>query len=75
MVYRGLHLDAGYRIDPRINGKVLVELKAVDQLHPIHEAQLITYLKLSGCKVSLLMNFNVRALKQGLKRLVHQFPM
>jgi GxxExxY protein len=74
VVYRGIRLDCGYRLDLLVEGKVIVELKAVDKLHPIHEAQLISYLKLSGCKLGLLLNFNVRILKEGLKRLVHEFP-
>jgi GxxExxY protein len=53
-----------------VEGKVIVETKAVDQFHPIHEAQLITYLKLTGCKVGLLINFNVKVLKDGIKRKV-----
>jgi GxxExxY protein len=72
--YQGLLVDAGYRIDLLVNGKVIVELKAVDQLHPIHDAQVITYLRLSGCKLALLLNFNVLLLKKGIKRLVHNFP-
>jgi GxxExxY protein len=72
--YQGLLIDAGYRIDLLINGKVIVELKAVDPLHPIHEAQVITYLGLSGCRLALLLNFNVLVLKKGIKRLVHNFP-
>ena len=53
-----------------VDGKVIVELKAVEKLEPIHEAQLLSYLKLSGCKVGLLINFNVRVLKLGIRRLV-----
>ena len=56
--YKGVRLDCGYRLDLLVNGKVVVELKAVDALHPVHEAQLLTYLKLSGCRVGLLINFN-----------------
>lgn len=74
VIYRGLKIDAGYRIDLLVNGKVILELKAIDSLAPIHEAQTITYLKLSGCKVGLLINFNVQLLKNGIKRLVHNFP-
>jgi len=69
--YRGLHLDAGYRLDLLVNEQVIVELKAVERLLPIHQAQLLTYLKLSRCKVGLLINFNVQRLKDGIKRLIH----
>ncbi|MEW5956572.1 MAG: GxxExxY protein [Chloroflexota bacterium] len=68
--YKGVKLDCGYRLDFLVTGKVIVELKAVDELHPIHEAQLLTYLKLTGCKVGLLINFNVPVLKNGIKRMV-----
>ena len=68
--YKGVRLDCGYRLDLLVNGKVVVELKAVDALHPVHEAQLLTYLKLSGCRVGLLINFNVPVLKEGIKRMV-----
>ncbi len=53
-----------------MGGKVIIELKAVERLEPIHEAQLLSYLKLSGCKVGLLINFNVKVLKSGIRRLV-----
>ena len=69
--YQGLHLDAGYRLDLLVNEQVIVELKAVERLLPIHQAQLLTYLKLSRCKVGLLINFNVQRLKDGIKRLIH----
>jgi GxxExxY protein len=68
--YKGVRLDCGYRLDFVVADKVVVELKAVDALHPVHEAQLLTYLKLTGCRVGLLMNFNVPILKEGIKRLV-----
>jgi GxxExxY protein len=68
--YREVNLDCGYRIDLLVDGKVIVEVKAVDKLNPIHEAQLLSYLKLSNCKVGLLINFNVRILKNGVRRLV-----
>ncbi len=70
VVYQNVKLDCGYRIDLLVNKKVIVEIKAVESLLPIHEAQLLSYLKLSGCKVGLLINFNVRVLRVGLKRLV-----
>lgn len=68
--YRGVHLECGYRIDLLIEKKVVIEIKAVDRLQPIHQAQLLSYLKLSGCKVGLLINFNVRILKNGIRRMV-----
>ena len=68
--YRDVKLDCGYRLDLLVDGRVIVELKAVERLEPIHEAQLLSYLKLSGCKVGLLINFNVRVLKLGIRRLV-----
>lgn len=70
VVYKGTKLDCGYRLDFLVAGKVVLELKAADELHPIHEAQLLTYLKLTGCKVGLLINFNVPVLKNGIKRRV-----
>jgi GxxExxY protein len=68
--YRGVQLDCGYRMDLLVEGKVIVEAKAVERFDPIHEAQLLSYLKLSGCKVGLLINFNVKVLKNGIRRLV-----
>jgi len=74
VVYRQIKLDTGYRLDLLIEGMVIVEVKAVDRLAPIHDAQLLSYLKLSGCKVGLLINFNVKVLKQGIKRVVNNYP-
>ncbi len=68
--YKGVKLDCGYRIDFLIEDLVILELKPVDSLQPIHEAQLLTYLKLTGLKVGLLINFNVPVLKQGIRRLI-----
>jgi GxxExxY protein len=68
--YKGLKLDCGYRLDLLIGAKVVVEVKAVEALLPIHEAQLLTYMKIGGWKVGLLINFNVPMLKQGIRRLV-----
>ena len=68
--YKGIRLDCGYRLDLLVAGTVVVEIKAVDRLLPIHQAQLLTYLRLGGWTVGLLMNFNVAALKQGIKRVV-----
>ena len=68
--YKGFKLECGYRIDLLVARTVVVEVKAVEVLLPIHEAQLLTYLKLGGWKPGLLINFNVPVLKQGIKRLV-----
>ncbi len=69
--YKGVHVDCGYRIDFLIDNQVIVELKAVEAVLPIHRAQLITYLKLTGCKVGLLINFNVQQLIKGIERLAN----
>ena len=69
--YKGIRLECGYRIDLLVAGLVIVEIKSVEALAPIHEAQLLTYLKLTGIKVGFLINFNVVVLKQGIRRLVH----
>ena len=74
ITYREVKLDCGYRIDLLVEGSVVVELKSVEVLGPVHEAQLLSYLKLSGCKVGLLINFNVKVLKQGIRRMVNEFP-
>jgi GxxExxY protein len=71
--YKQVELDCGYRLDLLVEGQLIIELKTVEKLQPVHEAQLLSYLKLSGCKVGLLMNFNCRVLKDGLKRFVHQY--
>jgi GxxExxY protein len=73
VVYKGIKLDCGYRIDVLVNDLVIIELKTVEKLLPIHDAQLLTYLKLYNRPLGLLMNFNVPALKDGIKRLVNQF--
>jgi GxxExxY protein len=72
VVYQGIQIDAGYRIDLIVEEVVIVELKSVAELCPIFEAQLLTYLKLSGLKVGLLINFNVEHLKEGIKRMVNK---
>lgn len=69
--YKGFRLDCGYRLDLLVASSVVVELKSVEALAPIHEAQLLTYLKLTGVKVGLLINFNVVVLKNGIRRPVH----
>ena len=68
--YKGVKLGSGYRLDLFVEEKVIVELKSVDAIEDIHKAQLLTYLKLTGCKVGLLINFNVSMLKNGIERLV-----
>ncbi len=68
--YKNASIDCDYRVDLIINDQVVVELKAVETVHPIHEAQLMTYLRLSGNKVGLLINFNVRLLRDGITRRV-----
>jgi GxxExxY protein len=68
--YKGTRLDCGYRLDFVVDGKVVVELKVVEAIHPLHEAQLLTYLRLTGCRVGLLINFNVPVLKDGIVRRV-----
>lgn len=70
LVYKGISLDSTCRLDLVVESKVIIELKSVDQLHSVHEAQLLTYLKLSGIKIGLLINFNSRLLKDGIRRFV-----
>ena len=69
--YKGVRLDCGYRLDIVVSESVVLELKACDRLERIHQAQLLTYLKLSGIKYGLLINFNVPVLKDGIKRMVN----
>ncbi len=70
VIYDGIKMDAGYRIDLLVNEQVILELKAVDDIAPIYKAQLMTYLKLSGLKMGLLLNFNVQDMKKGINRIV-----
>lgn len=70
IVYKKLRLDYGYRIDLLIENKVVIEIKSVDALHPVHEAQILTYMKFAEKKVGLLINYNVKLLKEGIKRYV-----
>ena len=70
VVYKSIELDCGYRADLVVEDSVLVEIKAIDSLLPLHDAQLLSYLKLGGWKVGLLINFNVELLKHGLRRRV-----
>ena len=72
IIYDGLRIDLGYRIDLLVDGAVVVEVKSVRKLDPIHSAQLLSYLKLGGYKVGLLLNFNVPQLKDGILRLVNR---
>jgi len=74
VVYKDVKLDCGYRLDLVVEDSVVVEVKAVEQLAPIHDAQLLSYLRLSEKRVGLLINFHVRVLKNGLKRIVNDFP-
>jgi len=74
VVYKGVSLECGYRLDLLVEGMVIVEIKAVDRLMPIHQAQLLSYLKLSGYRVGLLINFNTKVLKDGIRRVVNDFP-
>ena len=71
VVYKGIRLDCGYRLDLVIENRLILELKAVEKVMPIHEAQLLTYLKLSGLSLGLLINFNVCYLRDGIKRMVN----
>ena len=70
--YKGMDFDVDYRMDLLVAEKVIVELKVVERLLPVHEAQLLSYLRLSGKKLGLLINFNVAVLKDGIKRVVNQ---
>ena len=70
VVYKEVKLDCGYRIDMRDERKVIVEVKSVEALNDVHMAQILTYMKLSGCKLGYLINFNVKLLKTGIKRVV-----
>jgi GxxExxY protein len=73
LIYKEVKLDAGYRLDLIVESKVIIEVKSIEVLNDIHTAQVLTYLKVSGCKVGLLINFNVLRLVDGLKRLVNKF--
>jgi GxxExxY protein len=70
VIYKGIEIDCGYRLDLLIEEKLIVEIKSVEKLIPIHEAQILTYMKLSKIGLGLLMNFNVPLLKDGIKRFV-----
>ena len=70
LIYKEVKLEAGYRVDLLVENSVIVEIKSVDELNNVHLAQVLTYMKLSGCKLGLLVNFNVQHLKQGIKRVI-----
>ncbi len=71
LIYEDVKLDIGYRIDIIVEGKFIIEVKSVAELNDVHLAQLLTYLKLSNCKLGLLINFNVKLLKDGVRRVVN----
>jgi GxxExxY protein len=71
--YKGVHLECGYRLDILVANAVVVEVKSVEAIAPVHEAQILTYLRLGGWRVGLLLNFNVAALRQGIRRKVLGF--
>ena len=73
VIYKGVKLDCGYKMDIVVEGLVIVELKAVERIIPVHEAQLLSYLKLYDKKVGLILNFHVPRLRDGLKRIVNNF--
>ena len=75
LIYRGHTLDCGYRIDLLVEDEIIVELKSIERLEPVHSAQVLSYLRLSKLKVGLLINFNVKWLTQdGIRRIVNGFP-
>jgi GxxExxY protein len=71
LVYKETKLDCGYRIDLMVEGKVIIEVKAVEAINDIHLAQVLTYLNLSGCRLGYILNFNVVQMKTGIRRVVH----
>jgi GxxExxY protein len=71
LIYEDVKLDCGYRIDLLVENKLVIEIKSVDNLNDLHLAQVLTYLKLSNCKLGLLINFNVLRLKDGIKRIIN----
>lgn len=73
LIYEDVKLDVGYRIDIIVENKFIIEIKSVEKLTDIHLAQLLTYLKLSNCKLGLLINFNVKLLKEGVKRVINGY--
>ena len=73
VLYKGMRLDAGFRIDLLVSDEVIVELKAVDKLQQIHTAQVLTYLKMTNLKMALILNFNVEMMRTGVKRIINDF--
>lgn len=73
IVYQGIKLDAGYRLDLIVEDSVIVELKVVERIHPVHEAQLLSYLRMSDMRLGLVINFNVKLLRDGIRRVVNGF--
>jgi GxxExxY protein len=71
LVYKSVTLDCGYRLDLLVENEIVVEIKAIECILPIHQAQVISYLRLSGCKVGLIINFNVKLLKDGIERIIN----
>lgn len=71
LIYKEVKLDAGYRVDLFVERKVIIEIKSVEALNEVHFAQVLTYLRLSNCKLGLLLNFNVKSMKDGIKRIVN----
>ena len=72
LIYKEVNLDCGYRLDFLVENRVIIEVKSVEELNDLHLAQVLTYLKISKCKLGLLMNFNVLLLKSGIKRIVNK---
>jgi GxxExxY protein len=70
VIYQEIRLECGYRLDLLVENKLIVEIKAVEELNRIHMAQVLTYLKISGCQLGLLMNFNVLMVKDGIRRII-----
>lgn len=71
VVYDGQYIDVGYRIDMIVEGMIIIENKTVEMILPVHEAQLLTYLRLSGCRLGFVLNWNVALMKEGIKRMVN----
>ncbi|MCL7452830.1 MAG: GxxExxY protein [Anaerolineae bacterium] len=71
LVYKDIRMDQGYRLDLLVEQEVVLELKVVEQLAPVHEAQILSYLRFSGCRIGLLINFNVKLLKNGIRRFIN----
>ena len=71
LIYQQVRMEIGYRVDLVLEDKLIIEIKAVEAINDVHKAQVITYLKLSGCKLGLLVNFNVALTKEGIKRIVY----